>query len=284
MVYKVMKTRILSAVVGISLAVGLLILGNFFPVIIDLSLAVITAMCVYEGLSAKALNKKVTIAVPCVAFSFLFCLIYANTPLCLILAYVFVVALFLSMIFNHEKLVFSDLAFALTITILCTMGMWSVVFLFDLTKSMVGLFFVVTALATPWLADGGAYFGGSFFGKRKLCPKISPKKTVEGAVSGVIIGTLLSLLVGVIFENFLFTDGETVNYLFLAIYGLFGAVISIVGDLSFSLIKRSCGVKDYGSLIPGHGGMLDRFDSVVFSAPLLVIFNMYFPIIENTIK
>ncbi|MBQ3692383.1 MAG: CDP-archaeol synthase, partial [Clostridia bacterium] len=112
-----------------------------------------------------------------------------------------------------------------------------------------------------------------------LCPKISPKKTVEGAVSGVIIGTLLTLIVGVIFENFIFFDGCYVNYIFLAIYGLLGALVSIVGDLSFSLIKRSFGIKDYGSLIPGHGGMLDRFDSVIFYAPLLLIFNMILPII-----
>ena len=134
-------------------------------------------------------------------------------------------------------------------------------------------------MANPWLADAGAYFGGSRFGKKKLCPKISPKKTVEGAVSGFIIGTVLSLLVGIIFEAFFFKNGETVNYIYLLIFSLLGAVVSIVGDLSFSLIKRSCGVKDYGSLMPGHGGMLDRFDSVIFTAPILMILNMYLPII-----
>jgi len=134
-------------------------------------------------------------------------------------------------------------------------------------------------LATPWLSDGGAYFGGSFLGKRKLCPKISPKKTVEGAVTGVISGGILSLIVGLIFQNFIFS-GEKVNYIYLAIFGLLGALVSIVGDLSFSLIKRSCGIKDYGSLIPGHGGMLDRFDSVIFTSPLLMIFNMFLPIVK----
>lgn len=279
-----MKTRILSAAVGIVVAVGLLVLGSFFPVVINICLAIISTMCVFEGLSAKGLTKKITIAIPCLAFSALLPLLYSFAPVCFILVFAFVVALFMSMIFNHEKLVFEELAYALTITIICTIGICCVTYLFDLTKSMVGLFYVVTALATPWLADGGAYFGGSFFGKKKLCPKISPKKTVEGAISGVIIGTLLCLLVGIVFENFFFSNGESVNYLYMAIYGLLGAGISIIGDLSFSLIKRSCGVKDYGSLIPGHGGMLDRFDSVIFSAPLLVIVNMYLPIIENVVK
>ena len=275
-----MKTRILSAVVGISLALGLLILGSFFPVIIDLCLAVIASMCVVEGLSAKGLNKKYTIVIPCVAFAFLSCMIYSFTLVYPVVVFAFVTAIFLSMIVNHEKLIFTDLSFAFTIAVLCTVGIWSVVYQYDQFRSVVGLFYVVTALSTPWLADAGAYFGGSKFGKKKLCPKISPKKTVEGAVSGVITGALLSLLVGVIFEKFFFADGETVNYISLAIYGLLGSLVSIVGDLSFSLIKRSCGVKDYGSLIPGHGGMLDRFDSVIFSAPLLVIFNMYLPIVS----
>ncbi len=274
-----MKTRILTAVVGISIAVGLMVLGSIFPIIIDVCLAVIACMCLTEGLSAKGLNKKFTIIIPCVGFAFLFLMLYSYTAICPILVFLLILSLFLSMIFNHENLVFPDLAYALTMTTLCTLGIWTIIYLFDQTHSVVGIFYVVVALANPWLADAGAYFGGSRFGKKKLCPKISPKKTVEGAVSGFIIGTVLSLLVGIIFEAFFFKNGETVNYIYLLIFSLLGAVVSIVGDLSFSLIKRSCGVKDYGSLMPGHGGMLDRFDSVIFTAPILMILNMYLPII-----
>lgn len=274
-----MKTRILSSIVGITVAIGLLILGSYFSIVIDFCLSLIASMCLYEGLSAKGLNKKFSIVIPCIAFTFLMCMFYSVKLVAPILVFGVIITLFLSMIFNHEHLEFPDLAFAFTMTALCTLGLWSMIVLYDGFKNQVGIFYMVTALATPWLADGGAYFGGSFLGKKKLCPKISPKKTVEGAVSGVIIGTLLTLIVGVIFENFIFFDGCYVNYIFLAIYGLLGALVSIVGDLSFSLIKRSCGIKDYGSLIPGHGGMLDRFDSVIFSAPLLLIFNMILPII-----
>ena len=226
-----MKTRLLSALIGITFAIGVLIVGVHYRIVVDVALAIITAMCVFEGISAKGLNKKFTVAIPCLAFSFLFPLFYS---------YSYVV---------------------------------------PILTPIIGAFYLVTALAIPWLADGGAYFGGSFLGKHKLCPKISPKKTVEGAVSGVIIGTLLSFLVGIIFETFFFKNGESVNYISLAIFGLFGALISIVGDLSFSLIKRSLGVKDYGSLIPGHGGMLDRFDSVIFTSPFLLILIMFLPTI-----
>lgn len=273
-----MKIRILSAVVGISVALGLLILGSFFSIVIDISLAVIAAVCVYEALLAKDLVKKLSVSIPCICFTFAFCMIY-TLSLYPIAVYLFFVILFIAMISNHDKLSFVEFSYAVTVTLLCTLGIWTVVYQFDITRSMTGIFYVVSALTIPWLADAGAYFGGSLFGKNKLCPSISPKKTVEGAVSGVIIGTILSVLVGVIFNYFIFRNGETVNFIFLAIYGLLGALISIVGDLSFSLIKRSCGVKDYGNIIPGHGGLLDRFDSVIFTAPLLLIFNMYFPIV-----
>ena len=274
-----MKTRILSAIIGITFAIGVLIVGVHYKIVLDIVMDLIIAMCVFEGLSAKGLNKKITVAAPCLAFSILFPLFYSYHYVVPILVFLFVLSLFLAMIFNHENLVFPDLSFALTITLLCTLGLWTIVYMFDSSKPIIGAFYLVTSLATPWLADGGAYFGGSFLGKHKLCPKISPKKTIEGAVTGVIVGTLLSFLVGIIFQTFFFKSGESVNYISLAIFGLTGSLISIVGDLSFSLVKRSLGVKDYGSLIPGHGGMLDRFDSVIFTSPLLLIIIMFLPTI-----
>lgn len=275
-----MKTRLLSALIGVPLAIGLVILGAYFPIVITLSLAAVCIMCIVEGLSAKKLDKKLTMLIPCTLFCLLLFLFYWNRLACMCIAFAFIVALYLAMVFNHENLVFQDLSFALTMTIMCTLGIWTVVYMFDRTKSVVGLFYVVISLAIPWFADAGAYFGGSLMGKHKLCPKISPKKTVEGAVSGVIIGMLVPLLAGVIFKYFFFDESVTVNYVNFALIGLLASVISILGDLSFSLVKRSCNIKDYGSLIPGHGGMLDRFDSVIFSAPLLMILDMVLPIIK----
>lgn len=275
-----MKTRLLSAVIGISLALGLIILGAYFPIVIDISLAAVTIMCIVEGLSAKKLDKKVTILIPCTLFCLLLFLFYSNKLACMCIVFLYIVALYLAMVFNHEHLVFPDLSFALTITMMCTLGIWTVEYMFDLRRSAVGIFYVVISLAIPWFADGGAYFGGSFLGKHKLCPKISPKKTVEGAVSGIIAGTLIPMLAGVIFTQFFFAQGVSVNYVNFAVIAFFGSLISILGDLSFSLIKRSCNIKDYGSLIPGHGGMLDRFDSVIFSAPLIMILDTVLPIVK----
>lgn len=115
-----------------------------------------------------------------------------------------------------------------------------------------------------YCSDTGAYFVGVFFGKHKMCPTISPKKTWEGFLGGVLIAVVGML----IFAAVLDANGHRVNYLLAAVYGLIGSVCSVFGDLNMSVIKRQTGIKDYGKLIPGHGGILDRFDSVLITAPL----------------
>ncbi len=123
-------------------------------------------------------------------------------------------------------------------------------------------------LITAFCTDIGAYFGGYFLGKHKLCPVISPKKTVEGAVSGA----LASLLLCVIFAA-IFLDRRLLPA--YALMGLAGGIFSQIGDLTASIFKRKMGIKDYGKLIPGHGGIMDRFDSVLFTAPLVFYFMLF---------
>ena len=188
-----------------------------------------------------------------------------------------------SMILMYEKVMFKDMAYSYSMTTIITYGFSSIISMRDTDLSH-GVFYVVVALALPWLADAGAYFVGVFLGKHKLSPKISPKKTIEGAVGGVIICALMVCFTGFIFEKFFFDNGIAVNYINLAIIGLFGAGISILGDLSFSLIKRGNNLKDFGKIIPGHGGILDRFDSVVFVAPFVAICSKYLPMISFVIS
>ena len=129
-------------------------------------------------------------------------------------------------------------------------------------------------------ADSFAYFAGRACGKHKLAPVISPHKTVEGAVGGVLGSVALMLLYALVIHRF----HVPVRYGAAAVYGVLGAFASMLGDLTFSVIKRQTGIKDYGNLLPGHGGILDRFDSMIVVAPLTEILVRLLPFFEGTMK
>ena len=121
---------------------------------------------------------------------------------------------------------------------------------------------------------------GNFLGKHKLCPSISPNKTVEGAVGALASNMAGMVLAGLVYQ-YLTPGGEglELSYLNLALIGLMCAVVSILGDLTASVIKRQSGIKDYGKIIPGHGGIMDRCDSLLFVAPFFYLIIRYLPIV-----
>lgn len=137
-----------------------------------------------------------------------------------------------------------------------------------------GKFLVLLPIISAFLTDSGAYFVGMFFGKHRGVTKVSPNKSLEGYIGGIVAGALFMLLYGVVLEKVV---GIVPSYLVMAVYGLVGSAVTELGDLSFSLIKRQFGVKDYGNLLPGHGGMMDRFDSMVFAAPAIWVMVSMFP-------
>lgn len=137
-----------------------------------------------------------------------------------------------------------------------------------------GVYIVWLIFLCSWGCDTCAYCVGVLFGKHKMSPKLSPKKSVEGAVGGVVGAALLTALYCYIFKDAM---EITVGYVWLlAGISAIGALISMVGDLTASAIKRNYEIKDYGKLIPGHGGILDRFDSVIFTAPIIYYLAAYF--------
>ena len=125
---------------------------------------------------------------------------------------------------------------------------------------------VLMPLVAAFMSDSAALFTGMACGKHKLAPKASPKKTVEGAVGGLVGGIVGMVLFRIVF---FFVTVQALSIGWCMVIGLVGAFMGQLGDLSFSVIKRQCGIKDYGRLLPGHGGVLDRFDSVIFAAPVL---------------
>lgn len=135
-----------------------------------------------------------------------------------------------------------------------------------------GVYLIWFVFIVSWLSDTSAYFIGRAFGKTKLSPSISPKKTVEGAIGGILGSVLGSIAYGFILQSFSIIN---IPLWHLFIIGILGSIISQVGDLAASSIKRNVGIKDYGNIMPGHGGLLDRFDSILFAAPLIYYYIIF---------
>ncbi len=176
---------------------------------------------------------------------------------------VFYLLMFMEIMISGTKLPFAHIA-------MCMVAGLVIPYMFSALVRILcmesGRYYIFIPFAAAFLSDIGAYFVGSFMGKHKLCPVISPKKTVEGLFGGIIMAVLGMIGYGLILQ---FGFDMSVNYLYVVIYGLFGSLCGVFGDLSFSVIKRQTGIKDYGDLFPGHGGILDRFDSVIVVAPLI---------------
>lgn len=137
-----------------------------------------------------------------------------------------------------------------------------------------GVYIFALVFVAAWMCDIFAYFTGRLFGKHKLAPHLSPKKTVEGSIGGIIFSILGCMLYGFVVNK---VTGLGANYLVLALLGLVLSIISQIGDLWASLIKREHGVKDYSRMLPGHGGVMDRFDSILAISTVLMTVCMVFP-------
>ena len=147
-------------------------------------------------------------------------------------------------------------------------GILYIPFLFSYINDLEGNIYIWLIFIISFGTDTFAYFGGRFFGKRKLWPEVSPKKTIEGSISGILGSTLLTL----IFALYIKED----SILLLVFLAIIVSVFSQIGDLIASKIKRSVKIKDYGYIMPGHGGVLDRFDSIILSAPIIYYYITYF--------
>lgn len=258
-----MKTRILAALVLVPVLIVALLIAPVY-----VAAAVVGLMCgiaSYELLYQTGLVKhpRLNVYSALMAFS-VSAWSYFGTPYAAALIGLFVYALLLfgEMLISNAKMKVQDICVCLLAGIVVPFMLSALVRILLLPGGRC-LLFVPFLMA--FLSDTGAYFVGVFFGKHKLCPVISPKKTVEGFIGGIATAVIGMLAYGLIMERFFLFE---VNYLVALVYGLLGSVAGVMGDLSMSVIKRQTGIKDYGNLIPGHGGILDRFDSVMITAPL----------------
>ena len=270
-----MKTRIISASVAIVLLVAILWLHE--TIIFNIAFALIGSIMVYELFGAFKMKGNLLFlglsiletAALAIMPKFLSLNDNARIYILVVLAYIVLAAVIL--LKEHETIeigTFSSLCF-ITLAVGASMLSISVI-------EQGGLENVILTLCGAWLADSGAYFVGTFCGKHKLCPKISPKKTVEGFIGGIATNAVLFMLIGLVVP--LIDADSSPDYILLAVLGVACSLLSVVGDLFASLVKRSCGIKDFGKIMPGHGGAFDRFDSVVFVAPFMAICLTWFSV------
>jgi len=266
-----MLQRIVTSVIGFPLIVWLLISGGAALLAALLCVAVI-GMCEFHKATGRAsMLKTVVCAVAAAGYFGLFLWHSTTTDVLAVIALTVIVSS-ISLVVCRKTVDYIDSA-------LMIMSFFYVAFLlgfvFMLREGQSGVFLVWLAFIAAWGADTCAYFTGMLFGKRKLCPELSPKKTIEGAIGGVLGAVVLAILFQILVYHYFNYTFDLANST-LAVIVAIAAVLSIFGDLTASAIKRQTGVKDFGKLFPGHGGILDRFDSLLFTAPAIYIMLNYF--------
>lgn len=264
------------AVVGIPI----LIFSEYL--IFALLLSLLSLFGLYETFRAIGIEKHIVICAPAYIMGLAYpvlCYYFAgehHIGMILIGAaalFVYMMYTFAVAVFNKGAIKFFEVAEAFCVSsyVIFSFGAISIMRYMDSEK---GMLYIIIMLVAAWGSDVFAYFTGRLFGRHKLIPEVSPKKTVEGAVGGIICAGGLSMLYGVIVASL---TALTPNYIVLAVCGVLLAAFSQIGDLVASLIKREHGIKDYGNIFPGHGGVMDRFDSILAIATVLMAICVMFP-------
>jgi phosphatidate cytidylyltransferase len=276
-----MRQRVISAVVG--LAILVIILVFFDTLLLNAVIGLIGAIAVLELLSSTKSTRCTGLAILCVAVTVILpfaqeSLLRAYMPQ---MIFLLVVCLFVILLWRHETLRVDHAAMMFFFALFVSVFMSGGVYLRNRFGGVVGCMYVLWALGCAWLADTGAYFVGKALGKHKLAPKISPNKTVEGSVGGLLVAMVMMPLVAFLYSLAMEYVGTPilVNYGLLLLLTPVFTVFGMLGDLAASVIKRQFGVKDFGQIMPGHGGVLDRFDSVLFTLPAVYLVVEYVAVV-----
>ncbi len=272
-----MKIRTITSAILLAVMVPILILSKYL--IYPIALAFFSVMAVFELFRVIGVHTHWTLSIPAYFLAgalpvlthdiFLDSnpelqknyMLFAVAMIFFYMLYVMSLA-----VFSKGKLNFANIS-EVVLSVMYVVISFTALCLLRYIEDGTFCFFLV--FLSAWGTDVGAFLVGYAFGKHKLIPEVSPKKTVEGSVGGTLFAIILFIIYGFAIEYF---TELSANYLLLAVYALVLSVISQIGDLIASLIKREHGIKDYGKILPGHGGIMDRFDSILaVSLPLVMM-------------
>ena len=279
-----MKQRVITAVVLLALLA--VVVWQIYTPLFVIVIAFFSAVAANEIMKCAKVSNKFIL---CVGTAFAFCVPFfasahileplVSTPQWalvinkvpnIVFVIVLTLAFFLAMLKEYSHTKFEDVAVSFIASVVVPYGFSIFVRLRDIDgyKTQIGVYHIFFGLISALGTDTGAQLGGMAFGKHKMSPNISPKKTVEGAVCGVITGFALNLIAMLLYNHFADSPlTQTQAIVLMCVEPLIG-VMSMMGDLSASVLKRNFGVKDFGKIFPGHGGVMDRFDSSLFTLPL----------------
>jgi len=268
------KTRIIAGAVLLPLLlVVVLILPKFCTAILFGVMAAIGARELLKGTGLVEQPRLISYGMIMAFFVVLWSSMWTVYSLLLLGIFAFTCMLLGEYLICHNTLTFEKVA------VIFVAG-WLVPFLLGavvrIYSQLFGRVFILLPFVIAFSSDTFAYFAGRAFGRHKLAPVISPNKTVEGLFGGILGAVLGVAAYCLVMDKVLHLQ---VHYLYVPVYGILGSLGAVFGDLSFSAVKRQTGIKDYGNLIPGHGGILDRFDSMVVVAPLVELLMLYIPMV-----
>lgn len=256
------KQRLLSGIVLVILAVITLYLGGTVTLIVT---AAISLMGMYELLRVIGQEKSALAVIAYSGAILYYLILWLNLEKFILpLSLLVLIMLFAVYVFSFPRFEINQVAMAFFSLFYVTV-MMSCIYRIRIMEN--GAYMIALVFLSAWGNDTLAYCSGMLFGKHKMSPVLSPKKTIEGAVGGVLGAGLLGAIYGAIGQHFILADYNLA--MIFALVCAVGGLISIIGDLGASAIKRNYEIKDYSNLIPGHGGILDRFDSIIFTAPVI---------------
>lgn len=259
-------TRVITGAV-LTVILGTIVYFSHIPAVLNTLIAFLSVKGIYELYKATGLykNKVITVISCAAAIALSFEAIPGNVYIVAVLFAAAIILFGLLMV----KIKVKDKVEPLLTVIIAFMITFFFKSLSGIRNTEKGVYLLGVTILISVLTDIFAYLCGKGFGKHKLAPVLSPKKTVEGSVGGTICAVAILMIVARVLSD---NNIISVNYGILAVYLLSASVLGQFGDLAFSSVKRICGIKDYGKLLPGHGGVLDRFDSMLFVAPFTYLF------------